>query len=179
MRWSLRVSSLAGVLVACALGGTAAASPAPEVGHFSGVDTFGPGIVTDLPCLEGTEFVGTGSEVFRGTFVNSEGFFHFSGTNLFSATLVPVSGEGPTYVEGGNVEKINFTARAVPAGVAINSTNIINDQFIGYVDGKRVTTATIRVHEVQHFVGVDTDGDNVPDVFTVSVTVDRVSCPGS
>jgi hypothetical protein len=178
MRWAFRVGSLAGVLVAFALGGAAAASP-PEVGHFSGVDTFGPDVVTDLPCLEGTAFIGTSSEIFRGTFVNSEEFFHFSGTNRFSGTLVPVSGEGPTYVEGGNVEKINFTARAVAAGERINSTNIINDQFIGYVDGKRVSTATIRIHEVEHFVGVDTNGDNIPEFFKVSVTIDRVSCPGS
>jgi hypothetical protein len=178
MRWAFRIGSLAGVIVACGLGGSAAAAP-PEVGHFSGVDTFGPDLVTDLPCLEGTEFIGTGSEIFRGSFVNSEDYFHFSGTNRFTATLVPVSGEGPTYVEGGNVEKINFTARAVPAGERINSTNIINDQFIGYVDGKRVTTATIRIHEVEHFVGVDTNGDNVPEFFKVSVTIDRVSCPGS
>jgi len=26
-------------------------------------------------------------------------------------------------------------------------------------------------------VGLDTDGDNVPDAFKVSVTIDDVSCP--
>jgi hypothetical protein len=67
----------------------------------------------------------------------------------------------------------------VAARVQINQTNIINDQFLGYVDGKLVTTATVRVHEVQHFVGLDTNGDNIPDVFEVSVTIDNVSCPAS
>jgi hypothetical protein len=170
--------SLTAVVVACLLGGPAASASSPEVGHFSGQETFGPQVITDLPCLEGKEFTATGGVSFRGTFVNSDGFFHFSGTNRFFATLVPVDGQGPTYVEGGNVEKNNFTARAVPAGVQINQTNIINDQFLGYEDGKLVTTATVRVHEVHHFVGVDTNGDDIPDEFKVSVNIDDVSCPG-
>jgi hypothetical protein len=45
------------------------------------------------------------------------------------------------------------------------------------VDGKLVSSATIRIHEVTHFVGLDTNMDNVPDVFKVSVTIDKVSCP--
>jgi hypothetical protein len=40
-----------------------------------------------------------------------------------------------------------------------------------------VTPATIRIHEVEHFRGVDTDGDNGPDEFKVSVVIDDVSCP--
>ena len=29
----------------------------------------------------------------------------------------------------------------------------------------------------RNFVGADTDGDNIPDVFKVSVTIDKLSCP--
>src|SRR5207247_216547 len=136
-----------------------------------------PEVITDLPCLEGTQFLYTATVSSRGTFVNSEGFFHFSGTEKFSATLAPVDGQGPTYVEGGNLDRINFTARAVPAGSELVQTHVNNDRFFGYVDGKLVGSATIRIHQVEHFVGLDTNGDNVPDEFKVSVTVDEVSCP--
>jgi hypothetical protein len=154
----------------------AAADP-PEVGHFSGVETFGPDVITDLPCLEGTQFLSSGSERFRGTFVNSEGFFHFAGTEIFEGTLVPI-GEGLTYVEGGNMNQFVFTARAVDAGVAINQTEVINDQFIAYDEnGRRVASATIRVHILTHFVGVDTNEDDVPETFKVSIERVRLSCP--
>jgi hypothetical protein len=154
-----------------------AGAQAPEVGHFSGTDTFGPDVVTDLPCLEGTAFIGTGSVDFRGTFVNSEGFFHFAGTERFSGTLEPV-GEGLTYVERGSIDRTTFTARAVDGGFNLVQTHVNNDNFFGYDEnGKLVASATIRVHELQHFVGLDTNGDNVPDQFKVSIDVDNVSCP--
>ncbi|HSD80840.1 MAG TPA: hypothetical protein VLB47_09265, partial [Solirubrobacteraceae bacterium] len=92
-------------------------------------------------------------------------------------TLVPVDGQGPTYVESGNVDKVTFTARAVAAGETIVRTSINNDRFLGYVDGKLVASATIRIHQIEHFVGIDTDGDGQPDLYKVSVTRNDVSCP--
>jgi hypothetical protein len=164
-------------LVACALEGTAAASNAPFVGHFSRTDHFGPLVVTDLPCLNGKAFTASGTAVSRGTFVGSPAFFHFTGTEQFSATLVPVDGQGPTYVERAGVEHTNFTARAAPAGADLVNTQVNNDRFLGYVNGKLVSSTTIRIHELTHFVGLDTNGDNIPDDFKVSVTVTDVDCP--
>jgi hypothetical protein len=177
VRMALGTASVIAALVACLASSPAASASPPEVGHFSGTDQFGPEVITDLPCLEGTEFVFTGGVDFRGTFVNSEDFFHFSGIEKHTGTLVPVNGQGPTYVESGNVDHTSFTARRVSTGFNLIQTHVNNDRFVGYVDGKRVASATIRIHEVEHFVGVDTNGDNVPDVFKVSVTIDRVSCP--
>jgi hypothetical protein len=176
MRTTLKAVSVTVALVVCLIAGSPAGATTPEVGHFSGEDHLGP-LITDLPCLEGKEFVATGSVVFRGTFVNSEGFFHFTGIQRFSGTLVPVDGQGPTYVESGNIDKVNFTARDVSAGVALVQTRVNNDRFLGYVDGKVVASATIRIHEVEHFVGQDTDGDGVPDAFKVSVNNHDFSCP--
>jgi hypothetical protein len=90
---------------------------------------------------------------------------------------VPVDGQGPTYVESINADRVDFTARAVPAGVRLVQTHVNNDRFMGYVNGKVVASATIRIHEVEHFRGLDTDSDNVPDEFKVSVVIDDVSCP--
>jgi hypothetical protein len=176
MRTTLKAVSVTVALVVCLMAGSPAGATTPEVGHFSGEDHLGP-LITDLPCLEGKEFVATGSVVFRGTFVNSEGFLHFTGIQRFSGTLVPVDGQGPTYVESGNVDKVNFTARDVSAGVQLVQTRVNNDRFLGYLDGKLVASATIRIHEVEHFVGLDTDGNGVPDAFKVSVNNHDFSCP--
>jgi hypothetical protein len=56
-------------------------------------------------------------------------------------------------------------------------TNVNNDRFIGYLDGTRVTSATIRIHQVEHVVGLDTDGDGQPDTVKVSVSINDFSCP--
>jgi hypothetical protein len=164
-------------IVALLVASSAATASPPEVGHFSGQDTFGPQVISDLPCLEGQEFVLAGGVNFRGNFVNSEQFFHFAGIERHFGTLVPVDGQGPTYVESGNADRVDFTARAVPAGVELVQTHVNNDRFVAYVNGKVVASATIRIHEVEHFRGLDTDGDNVPDEFKVSVVIDHVSCP--
>ena len=176
MRTTLKAVSVTVALVVCLVAGSAAGATTPEVGHFSGEDHFAPQ-VTDLPCLEGKEFVATGRVVFRGTFVDGEGFLHFTGIQRFSGTLVPVDGQGPTYVESGNVDKVNFTAHDVSAGVQLVQTRVNNDRFLGYLDGKVVASATIRIHEVEHFVGLDTDGDGVPDAVKVSVNNQDFSCP--
>jgi hypothetical protein len=177
MGTTLKAVSVTVALVVCLMAGSPAGAATPEVGHFSGEDHFAPQVITDLPCLEGKEFVATGSVVFRGTFVNRNGSFQFTGIQRFSGTLVPVDGQGLTYVESGNVDKVNFTARDVSAGVRLVQTRVNNDRFLGYVDGKLVASATIRIHEVEHFVGLDTDGDGVPDAFKVSVTSHDFSCP--
>ena len=109
-----------------------------------------------MPCLEGKEFIATGAVSFHGTFVVSDGFVHFSVIQQFTGTAVPVSGGGPTYVESGNVDKVTFSARAVEVGDRIVQTRINNDRFLGYIDGKLVSSATIRIHEVQHYVGTQT-----------------------
>jgi hypothetical protein len=176
MRTALKAVSVTVALVVCLMAGSAAGAATPEVGHFSGEDHLGPQ-VTDLPCLEGKEFVATGSVVVRGTFVNREGFLHFTGIQRFSGSLVPVDGQGPTYVESGNVDKVDFTARDVSAGAQLVQTRVNNDRFVGYLDGKVVASATIRIHEVEHFVGLDTNGDGVPDAFKVSVNNHDFSCP--
>jgi hypothetical protein len=81
------------------------------------------------------------------------------------------------YVESGNVDHTSFTARRVSTDFNLVQTHVNNDRFLGYGDGSLVASATIRIHEVEHFVGVDVNGDNLPDVFKVSVTIDRGSCP--
>jgi len=164
-------------MVALLLASPGASASPPDVGHFSGQDSFGPEVISDLPCLEGKEFVLTGGVNFRGNFVNSEQFFHFAGIERHFGTLVPVDGQGPTYVESGNADRLDFTARVVAAGQELVQTHVNNDRFVGYVNGKVVASATIRVHEVQHFRGLDTDGDAVPDEFKVSVDINDVSCP--
>jgi hypothetical protein len=119
----------------------------------------------------------TGSVSFRATFVNSEDFFHFSGLEKFSATLIPVDGQGPTYVESQRPAHTIFTARAVDGGFDQVQTFVNNDRFTAYVDGKKVASQTIRIQELEHVVGVDTDGDNVPDDVKISIDVHRFSCP--
>jgi hypothetical protein len=172
-----KAAPLTAVVAACLLVGAPASAAPPEVSHFSDFEQVGPQVITDLPCLEGKEFTLTGSVSNRGTVLNSQDFFHVSGIETFTAALVPVDGQGPTYVEGGNAAPFSFTARTVPAGVQIVQSRVNNDRFQGFVDGKLVASATIRIHEVEHFVGLDTDGDGVPDEFKVSVTIDNVSCP--
>ena len=161
-------------LVVWLAGATAASASTPSILHFSTVDQLGPEVAADLPCLEGKEFTLTGSVSIRATDVVAEDFFHFSVIQRFSVTLVPVDAQGPTYVESGNVDHISSTGRLDKAFV---DTHVISDRFLGYVDGKLVASATLRIHELQHIVAVDTDGDFIPDVFKVSVSIGDVSCP--
>jgi hypothetical protein len=156
-------------------GATAVASP-PDVVHFDGTETFDPQIA-DLPCLEGSRFLVTGGESFHGTIVADGGSLHVSKIEKFFATAVPVDGQGPTYVEAPNVNKTTFTLREGAAGDRIVETNVDNDRFIGYLDGAPVTSATIRIHQVEHVVGVDPDGDGQPGTVKVSVSINDFSCP--
>jgi hypothetical protein len=176
-----RMRKTAPVIAAAAalFGGSAAVASPPEVGHFDGSQEFEPHIAADMPCLEGKQFMTSGGSTFHGTFVEDDDFFHITVIEKFFGTAVPVDGQGPTYVEATNVAKTNFTVRLGAAGDQVVRTHINNDRFIGYVDGKRVASATIRIHEVEHVVGVDTDGDGEPDAVKVSVSISDFSCPDS
>jgi hypothetical protein len=145
-------------------------------GSFTSEEHFGPMVVTDLPCFEGKEFVLTGSEVLRGNFVDAgDAGFHYFQIEKFEATLVPVDGQGPTYVESGSADVNVFNARTV-SGV-FTFTRVNNDNFIAYEDGKVVSAQTIRIHELDHIVGTDTDGDGVPDSVKVEFSKPKLSCP--
>ena len=161
---------------------TASAFPAPasaavvDHDHFVIEEQFPEAVVTDLPCLEGKDFLATGSAIFRGTVVDfGDDGFHFSQIEKFEGTLVPVDGEGPTYVESGSAEVTAFNGH-LASGV-FTFTNVNNDNFIAYEDGKVVSAETIRIHELYHIVGTDTDRDGDPDIIRVEFSKPKFSCP--
>ena len=149
-----------------------------DQGRFSSFEVFPAGTVTDLPCLEGTEFVtGIGTEAIIGHFVNSAEGFHFEQTEKHTGTLVPLDG-GLTYVEQGNVEKIVVNGPPLGGGGVLNFTLVNNDAFVAFDDdGHRVATATIRIHELERFTGFDTNGDGLADRVLVDISAHRLDCP--
>jgi hypothetical protein len=49
---------------------------------------------------------------------------------------------------------------------------------MAYQDGKLDASATVRIRELEQFVGFDTDGDGMPDVVRVEFQMSRFSdCP--
>jgi hypothetical protein len=112
---------------------------------------------------------------FRGHSVESAQTFHFNGVEKFAATLVPVDGVGPTYVERGAVDNMSLTDHANNG--QFNFSHVISDNFVAFEDGKVVGSERIRVKVVEHFVGVDTDGDGLEDEVKVDILDVRVSCP--
>jgi hypothetical protein len=48
---------------------------------------------------------------------------------------------------------------------------------VAFEDGKVVSAETIRIHELEHIVGTDTDGDGVPDSVKVEFSKAKFSCP--
>jgi hypothetical protein len=145
-------------------------------GSFTNEQHFGPMVITDLPCLEGKEFVATGSGLLRGNFVDAgDAGFHYFQIEKFEATLVPVDGQGPTYVESGSADVNVFNTHTV-SGV-FTFTRMNTDSFVAYEDGKVVSAQTIRIHELDHIVGTDTDGDGIPDSVKVEFSKPKFSCP--
>jgi hypothetical protein len=145
-------------------------------GTFTSEEHFGPMVVTDMPCLEGKEFIATGAEFIRGNFVDAgDAGFHFFFMEKHEGTAVPVDGQGPTYVESGNTGAAVFNTRTVSGVFTFTSLN--NDNFIAYEDGKVVSAQTIRIHELEHITATDTDGDGVPDSVKVEFSKPTFSCP--
>jgi hypothetical protein len=137
-------------------------------------EQFGPDIVSDLPCLEGTAFVSTGTTATTIHFVDALEGFHFFILEHHEGSLVPVGGTGPTYVESGNEDHQTFNASFENGVIVYNHVN--NDSFVPMQDGKRSGPA-IRIHEHETFVALDTDGDGQPDVIHVDTSQSRLTCP--
>jgi hypothetical protein len=165
----------------CFLGAAFAAGAVPATATVTDqrpitiVETTGPHVISDLPCLEGEEFLATGKVTARIRFVQDEKGVHFVFWARNEGTLVPVDGTGPTYVENGNVDRRAQNVNLIN-GVFVASF-INNDSFVAYQDGKVDASSTIRIHEHEQFVGFDTDGDGVPDVVRVEFQTNRLSCP--
>jgi hypothetical protein len=148
-----------------------------DQGKFSRFEVFPEMLITDLPCLEGTEFIATGTEAVSGHFVDSAEGFHFEQTEKHTGRLVPV-GDGLTYVEQGNVEKIVFNGPPLGGDGVLNFTLVNNDAFVAIdEDGHIVAQESIRIHELERFTGIDTDGDGLADRVTVDFSRSRFSCP--
>ena len=169
--------AMLGLAVALAV---AFATPAyaTEVDHgtFTSEEHFGPMVIPDMPCLEGKEFIATGTEFIRGNFVDAgDAGFHFFQNEKHEGRAVPVDGQGPTYVESGSADVNVFNAHTV-SGV-FTFTRMNTDSFIAYQDGKVVSAQTIRIHELEHITATDTDGDGIPDIVKVEFSKPKFSCP--
>jgi hypothetical protein len=173
-RWHRPMLVLAvGIVVTCA---TPAYATVVDHGTFTSEEHFGPMVITDMPCLEGKEFIATGAEFIRGNFVDAgNAGFHFFQNEKHEGTAVPVDGQGPTYVESGAVDISVFNTRT--ASGVFTFTRMNTDNFVAYQDGKVVSAQTIRIHELEHITATDTDGDGVPDIVKVEFSKPRFSCP--
>jgi hypothetical protein len=137
-------------------------------------DVLGPVVVTDLPCLEGTAFVLSGSKDTTTRILETEQGLHFFFSEHNEDTLVPVGGSGPTYVESGNQDHRTFFAGSVNGVITFSHVN--NDKFVPYLGGSRAG-AMVRIHEHETFIGVDTDGDGIPDQIKLDADRSRITCP--
>jgi hypothetical protein len=171
-----RLASTILVASICLAASSSAEATVLDQGSFSRFEVFPEQIVTDMPCLEGTEFLGTGTEAVRGHFVNTAQGSHFEQTEKHTARLVPV-GDGVTYIEKSNVESIVFNGPPLGGDGVINFTLVNNDAFVAIEDGHIIGEATIRIHELERFTGIDTDGDGLADRVKVDFSNVRLSCP--
>src|SRR5829696_6109332 len=130
----LRFLCVIGVSATCLALSSPAEATVLDQGTFARFEVFPETIISDLPCLEGTEFIGTGTEAVRGHFVDSAEGFHFEQTEKHTGELIPV-GDGLTYVEQGNVEQIVFNGPPLGGGGVINFTQVNNDAFVAIEDG--------------------------------------------
>jgi hypothetical protein len=159
-----------------AMGTLPAAATVTDHGTVRTFTTSGPEIVTDVTCQEGEPYLVTGSEAITVHFVEAEEGLHVSVHEHHEGTAVPVDGTGLTYVENGNTDHRVVNVNFVNGFVVFSFVN--NDSFVAYRDGKLDASSTLRIHEQEQFVGVDTDGDGVPDVVRVQFSKSRFSsCP--
>jgi hypothetical protein len=145
------------------------------IDHFT-LQTFeriGPMVTDDLPCLEGTRFVATGTKATKTRVLETDRGFHFFFSEHNENRLVPVSGSGPTYVEQGNQDHLTFNRNFSHGTITFSHVN--NDRFVPYRGGKRTGDA-IRIHEHETFVAVDTDGDGAPDDIRLDRARSRLTC---
>src|SRR4051812_49904400 len=104
-----------GIVIACAVAALAFAPAAVGAGslHDSGSDLelVGPEVVSDLPCFEGTDYVLTGTvqSSWRITRQDANETFHYALTETFDSMLVPVDGDGTTWIEHGT-ERTSFNS---------------------------------------------------------------------
>ena len=171
-----RFASAIAVSSLCLAVSSSAEATVFDQGRFSEFEVFPEMIVTDLPCLEGTEFLLTGTEAVRGHFVDSAQGFHLELTEKHTSRLVPV-GDGLTYIEQGNAVARVLNSPPLGGDGVINFTLVNNDTFVAIEDGRIVQGATIRIHELERFTGVDTDGDGFADRVRVDFSKARLSCP--
>jgi hypothetical protein len=159
------------------VGAVGAQAAVVDRGTFTSYEAFPDAIINDLPCLEGTEFQASGAFEFkRGNFIAfSDGSFHFFQYETHGVTLVPLGGSGPTYVESGNTDIASFNAHMTSGVITLTSIN--NDNFLAIEDGHVVGSQMIRVHELERFVGIDTDGDGTPDDVKVEFSRPVLRCP--
>ena len=167
---------IAGVLWLLPLGIAPALAAPSDQGWIRISSTFGPEIVNDVECQEGTDYVVTGTEEIRIHFVDTDAGVHFTLWETHTGTAVPADGTGITYVESGNIERAAGLTNFVNGVYVFSFVN--TDSFVAYQDGMLEATSTIRILNRQQFVAFDTDGDGVPDVVRVDITEDRfTTCP--
>lgn len=165
------------MLAVLAVGGPPAHAGAAETGHAKVTDSWGPIVVTDFPCFDGKEYSLVGGVTFQGSFVATETFFHSRGIERFWGIAEPVDGIGPTYVERGSADTGTFGGRVVDGGFLLTRNHVNTDKFFAYVDGKLDASQTVLIQQTEHWRGVDTDDDGVPDSFDLDVEISRITCP--
>jgi hypothetical protein len=56
-------------------------------------------------------------------------------------------------------------------------THVNNENFVAYENGKVVGSQIIRIHELEHIVTTDVDGDGEPDSLKFEISKLTFSCP--